>query len=145
QMAKLEAAATLGEQAKRGQLSQQEAKRLAQFVVELAPFYGSGESLAQLISGQSSITGEEVSRFWAAVGVVPIAGGVLKRVGEPAVDALAAIFKGGEAIKTVGAAADLERGVNVAQAAQLRAELNDWAKITPDLSRDAEYIAKTDA
>lgn len=92
---------TLAEIGKRSDLTPEQAKQMAQLAVELAPLYGSGESLVQLITGRSSVTGEETSRFWAAVGVVPVAGGVLKKVGEPAGDALTAIFKRSDAAKDV--------------------------------------------
>jgi len=95
QMAKLESAGTLAEIGKRSTLTPEQANNLAQLAIELAPGYGSGESLMQAMTGRSSVSDEEVSRFWAAVGVVPVAGGVLRRVGEPAVDALATVFKGG--------------------------------------------------
>jgi len=45
------------------------------------------------LTGRSSISGEEVNRFWAALGLVPVAGGVIRRVGEPMVDALAQLGK----------------------------------------------------
>ena len=69
------------------------ARELAQFMIDLAPGFGSLEALAQLSTGRSSITGEEVSRLWASLGLIPVAG-TLKRVGEPAVDGLQAIAKG---------------------------------------------------
>ncbi|MDM0046631.1 filamentous hemagglutinin N-terminal domain-containing protein [Variovorax dokdonensis] len=88
QVAKVVFAATMLEQADKGGLSQEGADQLAQTILELAPLYGTGESVLQLITGRSSLTGEEASRFWAAVGLVPVGGGVLRKVGEPAVDAL---------------------------------------------------------
>ncbi len=96
QMARLEAAGNLAEIARHSGLTPQQGQQLAQLALELAPVYGSGESLVQLLHGRSSVTGEEVSRFWAAVGLTPVAGGVLRRVGEPAVDSLVAIFRGAE-------------------------------------------------
>ena len=66
---------------------------MAQTLIELAPGFGSAESLAQLVTGQSSLTGEEASRFWAAVGLVPTAGGMVPKVGEPAADALVATLR----------------------------------------------------
>lgn len=144
QIEKLALAANLTEIAKRGTLTGEQALQRAQVASELLPIYGSGEALAQLISGKASVTGEEVNRFWAAVGVVPIAGGALRRVGEPAVEGLIAVAKGGEAVKSAGTAADAQRAVSAVQGAQLRSGLSDLAKITPDFSRDAEYIAKTD-
>ena len=95
-------------------LTGHEALQLAQLAVDLAPFYGSSESLAQIISGRSSVSAEEANRFWAAVGVIPVAGGVLRHVGEPSVDALAAIFRGGEATKTAAGASDVARAPSAA-------------------------------
>lgn len=71
--------------------------------MELAPFYGTGESALQLITGKSSVSGEEASRFWADIGVVPVAGGVLKKVGEPASEAIFKIFK------EIGQAQEIEK------------------------------------
>ena len=50
----------------------------------------------QLITGKSSLTGEEADRVWAAIGVVPF-GGVLKKAGEPVVDALLTVLKRSDA------------------------------------------------
>ncbi len=102
QMAKLESAGTLAEIGKRSTLTPEQANNLAQLAIDLAPGYGAGESLMQAMTGRSSVSDEEVSRFWAAVGVVPVAGGVLRRVGESAVDALAAVFKAGDTAKDIG-------------------------------------------
>ncbi|MDM0030484.1 toxin C-terminal domain-containing protein [Variovorax sp. J31P216] len=88
QVAAVERAANLVEMAKRGVITVDQAQQLAQTLLELAPIYGSGESALQLITGKASLTGEEGSRVWAAVGLVPIAGGMVRKVGEPAVDAL---------------------------------------------------------
>lgn len=145
QIEKLALAANLTEIAKRGTLTREQALQRAQVASELLPIYGSGEALAQLINGHSTVSGEEVNRFWAAVGVVPIAGGALRRLGEPAVEGLIAAVKGGEAVKSAGTAADVQHAASAAQGAQLRSELREWAKMTPDFSRDAEYIARTDA
>jgi len=115
QMAALEQAGNLAEIAQRGGMTTPQAQQMAQLLLELAPVYGSGESLLQLITGQSSLTGEEASRVWAAIGIIPVAGGVLKKVGEPAVDALNAIFKGGDAAKSlVNAFADFNQAQNAA-------------------------------
>ena len=99
QMARLEAAGNLAAIARHSGLTPVQGQQMAQLALELAPVYGTGEALVQLLTGQSSVSGEQASRFWAAVGVVPVAGGVLRRAGEPAVDALVAIFKGAEAGK----------------------------------------------
>jgi filamentous hemagglutinin len=144
QMARLEAAGNLAEIARHSGLTPQQGQQLAQLALELAPVYGSGESLVQLVSGKSSVTGEEVSRFWAAVGVVPVAGGVLRRVGEPAVDALVAIFRGGETSKALADASDVARAPSAAQGDQLLTELGSLSQYAVDHSRDAEYLARTD-
>lgn len=83
----------MAEIAKRGTLTTEQAQQLAQIFLETAPGSGTAESLMQLITGQSSLTGEEANRFWAAVGVVPIVGGVFKKVGEPAVEAIGKVVK----------------------------------------------------
>ena len=84
-------------------MTQLQAQELAQLILELAPFYGTGESALQLITGKSSVTEQEASRFWAAIGVVPVAGGVLKKVGEPASEAIFKIFK------EIGQAQEIEK------------------------------------
>jgi hypothetical protein len=93
QAAVVERAADLAEVAKRGVITPEQATRLAQTLLELVPVYGSGESVLQLITGQSSLTGEEASRIWAAVGLVPIAGGMVRKVGEPVVETLASALR----------------------------------------------------
>nr|WP_225561104.1 hemagglutinin repeat-containing protein [Comamonas sp. CMM02] len=75
QVAQVERAANLAAIGQISSMTQRQAQELAQLMLELAPFYGTGESALQLITGQSSMTGEEASRFWAAIGVVPVAGG----------------------------------------------------------------------
>ena len=67
QLGMLTLAANLTELAKRGRLTPEQALQRAQLALELIPVYGSGEALAQLFTGQASITGEDVNRFWAAV------------------------------------------------------------------------------
>lgn len=94
QMSKLEVAANLAAIAQMSSMTQKQAEQLSQVMLELAPIYGNGESVLQLITGKSSLTGEDTSRFWAAIGIVPVAGGVLKKVGEPAVDLVLKILKG---------------------------------------------------
>ncbi|WP_234975062.1 DUF637 domain-containing protein [Variovorax paradoxus] len=89
QVAKVERVATLAAIAQLSTMTEDQAKQLAQLITELVPIYGTGESLIQLITGNSSITGEDANRFWSAVGLVPIAGGMVRRAGEPAVDAIA--------------------------------------------------------
>jgi len=144
QVATLEASATLAESARNGGMDAEKALKLSQLTAELIPFYGTGEALAQLITGRSTITGEEANRFWAAVGLVPVAGGAIRHVGEPLVDVLTVLIKGGESIKDVGAASDALKAGSAVQGLQLRQELQALAKIVPDTSQDAAYIAKTD-
>ncbi|MDO9437081.1 MAG: S-layer family protein, partial [Hydrogenophaga sp.] len=93
QMAALEQAGNLAEIAQRGGMTTPQAQQMAQLLLELAPVYGSGESMLQLITGQSSLTGEEASRVWAAIGIIPVAGGILKKVGEPSAEALQLAIK----------------------------------------------------
>ncbi|MEB5963879.1 hemagglutinin repeat-containing protein [Comamonas testosteroni] len=93
QVAQVERAANLAAIAQVSSMTQHQAQELAQLLLELAPVYGTGESALQLITGKSSLTGEEASRFWAAIGVVPVAGGVLKKVGEPVAEAISQSFK----------------------------------------------------
>jgi hypothetical protein len=107
QAALAESAATKIAIAQRGGLTTEQAQQLAQTLIELAPGFGSAESLAQLVTGQSSLTGEEASRFWASIGLVPIAGGMVRKVGEPAADALTGLLKSTSAAggtKSAGAA-----------------------------------------
>ena len=139
QVAKVEQAATLAEISQRNTLTPQQAQQLTQVLLELLPVYGTGESLTQLITGKSSVTQEEASRLWAAVGMVPVAGGLLKL----GVKEAKALMEAGAAVKplqTGGA-----RGAaHAASGAELRAELVELARIMPDTSKDAEYLAKTD-
>lgn len=92
-MAQVERAANLAAIGQVSSMTQQQVQELAQLMLELAPLYGTGESALQLITGQSSLTGEEASRLWAAIGVVPVAGGVLKKVGEPVAEAISQSLK----------------------------------------------------
>lgn len=144
QMVALERAGNLSAIAQRGGLTTDQAQQLAQLTAELLPFYGTGESMLQLITGRTTVTQEEANRYWAAVGLIPVAGGVVRRVGEPSVEALSAIFRGGEAIKPLANAADQTHAPSAAQGALLQQELNELSKIVVDHSRDAEYLAKTD-
>jgi len=90
QVAKVERVANLAAVAQTSSMTTAQAQELVQFLVELAPVYGTGESLLQLITGNSTITGQEASRFWASVGMVPVAGGVLRRVGASTANAVTA-------------------------------------------------------
>jgi hypothetical protein len=59
----VETAATIIAAAKVSNLTEAHARDLAQFLLDLSPYYGNAESLAQLVAGKSSITGEEVNKF----------------------------------------------------------------------------------
>lgn len=62
-----------------------------------------------------------------------------------AIAGAARVGEGGEAaIKAAGDAAQARPPTSAVQGEHLRTELDEWAKMTPDTSRDAEYIAKTD-
>ncbi|WP_295857394.1 hemagglutinin repeat-containing protein, partial [uncultured Xylophilus sp.] len=107
QMQSMESVGNFVAIAKVSTLTPEQARTLTQTVVELLPFYGSGESLVQLVTGKGSVTGEEASRFWAAVGVVPLAGGMVRKVGEPSVQAIAAVLKDiGSEVKVAGKGGD---------------------------------------
>jgi hypothetical protein len=87
-------------------------EQLAQLVLELMPLVGSAESAAQLITGKQSLTGEEANRFWAAVGLVPVAGGIIHRVGNTTADvakALQAADKAADVAKQQGLINDANR------------------------------------
>jgi filamentous hemagglutinin len=104
QVTRVERAANLAAIAQRSSMTTTQAMQLAQFLTELAPVYGTGESLIQLVTGNSSITGEEANRFWAAVGLAPVAGGMIRRVGEPTVEAIAAWMRtSGDAVAVANA------------------------------------------
>jgi len=92
QGAKLEQTLNLVEMAQRGKLNAKDATNLTQLIIEVAPGTGTLESLAQLITGKQSLTGEETSRLWAAVGVVPF-GGVLKPLGRKVGDLATVLAK----------------------------------------------------
>ncbi|WP_302174903.1 hemagglutinin repeat-containing protein [uncultured Hydrogenophaga sp.] len=144
QMAALERAGNLSSIAQRGGLTTDQARQLAQLTTELLPFYGTGESVLQLLTGRSTVTQEEANRYWAAVGLIPVAGGIVRRVGEPSVEALSAIFRGGESIKPLANASDQAHAPSSAQGSLLHKELGELSKPVVDHSRDAEYLAKTD-
>lgn len=91
QMQKLEAAGNLSAIAERSELTTEQARQLTQTVLELMPVFGSAESVAQLVTGKQSLTSDEADRFWAAVGVVPIAGAMLQRVGRTTADVVNAM------------------------------------------------------
>lgn len=108
QVVRVEIAANLIAISKISSMTQEQAQQLSQVMLELVPIYGSGESVLQLITGHSSLTGEEASRFWAAVGLIPVAGGALKVVGKPVeklVDKVINELKTSEKLKNIPRAA----------------------------------------
>jgi hypothetical protein len=106
QAAKLERALNLVEVAQRGKLNQGDAVSLTQLVMEIAPGTGTLESLAQLITGKQTLTGDETSRLWAAIGVIPF-GGVLKPLGRTVGDLASVLSKDADIIaKRVGSGAN---------------------------------------
>ncbi len=92
-MVALERAGNLSEIAQHSALTPEQARQLTQVVLELAPFYGNGEALAQLLTGKSSLTGEDASKLWAAVGLVPVVGGVFRKMVEPSAEMLSAVLR----------------------------------------------------
>ncbi|MDP1685448.1 MAG: hypothetical protein Q8L67_09410, partial [Hydrogenophaga sp.] len=93
QMVALERAGNLSEIALHSALTAEQARQLTQLVLELAPFYGNGEALAQLLTGKSSLTGEDASKLWAAVGLMPVVGGVFRKMVEPSAEMLSAVLR----------------------------------------------------
>ena len=93
QMVALERAGNLSEIAQHSALTPEQARQLTQMVLELAPLYGNGEALAQLLTGKSSLTGEDASKLWAAVGLMPIVGGVFRKMVEPSAEMLSAVLR----------------------------------------------------
>lgn len=82
QVVQVERAANLAALSQVSSLTSEQAQQFAQVLLDLLPIYGNLEALAQLTTGSSSLTGEEVNQFWAAVGLLP-AGGIIRKVGEP--------------------------------------------------------------
>ena len=60
---------------------------------DYASVYGSLESFTQLVTGRATMTGEEVNRFWAAVGLIPIVGGVIRETGVPLIKLIPDVAK----------------------------------------------------
>ena len=100
------------ELSKRPQLTLEQSEKLTQSVLELMPVMGNAESVMQLITGKSSVSGEEASRFWASVGLVPLAGGILERAGASALDVVKAFLaadKVADSTKAAGLINDANR------------------------------------
>ncbi len=105
-MAKLEAAATLTEvQRNGGGLTVAQSKELSQFVLELMPVYGNAESLMQVLTGRSSVSGEEANRWLAGIGLVPVIGPVAGRAVGAVADAAAVAAKEVKNLKEAGTTA----------------------------------------
>mgnify|MGYP003583194609 CR=1 FL=1 len=114
QAAAFASAANLAEVAKRGGLTTEQAEQLAQTLLELAPGYSTAESMLQLVTGESSLTGEEASTFWATIGLVPVAGGITRKVFEPIADsAMSAIRTIGSEGSKFGEASSLANGARL--------------------------------
>ncbi|WP_445656604.1 hemagglutinin repeat-containing protein [Achromobacter sp. NCFB-sbj8-Ac1-l] len=76
-------------------LTKEKADTLAQAVLDLAPGVSNASALYELVTGKTA-TGEDANRFFAAIGVVPVLGGIVK--------------KGGQALHTF---ADAEKALDV--------------------------------
>jgi filamentous hemagglutinin len=61
--------------------------------MDLAPGVSTPESLAQLLTGRSSLTGQEKSRLWGAIGLILFAS-VLKQAREPSLAGSKSIARG---------------------------------------------------
>lgn len=73
-------------------VTQEDAEALSQTVLEMMPIYGSIESTLQLLTGKSSLTGEEVDRYVAALGLIPFAG-TIRKAGAASTDLLSIAIK----------------------------------------------------
>jgi hypothetical protein len=121
--------AAIADRAARGggsPLTTQQAQQLAQFAMELMPVAGSAESLSQLMTGRQTLTGEEANRFWAAIGLVPVAGGIIARVGNTAVDVA-------QAIRAADTATDVSRASLINESNRLFRQYAD------DIERQTGY------
>ncbi|UAN04571.1 hemagglutinin repeat-containing protein [Achromobacter mucicolens] len=73
-------------------LTKEKADALAQSVLDLAPGVSNASALYELVTGMTA-TGDEANRYFAAIGLVPLAGGMIKK-GSQAVHAFAEADKG---------------------------------------------------
>ncbi|WP_277404393.1 pre-toxin TG domain-containing protein [Achromobacter xylosoxidans] len=90
------------------QLTKEKADALAQAALDLAPGVSNASALYELMTGKTA-TGEEANRFFSAIGLVPVVGGMLKKGGQALhvfADADKAIDVGKIGTKGVGGAAD---------------------------------------
>ncbi|MGW9064023.1 pre-toxin TG domain-containing protein [Achromobacter animicus] len=62
-------------------LTKEKADELAQAVLDLAPGVSNVSALYELVTG-STATGDEANRYFAAIGLVPLAGGMIKKGGQ---------------------------------------------------------------
>jgi len=93
QVAMLERAGDLTAIEQSSTLTVSQAQELAQLYIQLEPGFGSAESIKELLTGKATMTGEPVNRFWAAVGVVPVVGGIIRETGVPLVALISDIAK----------------------------------------------------
>jgi len=62
-------------------LTKEKGDALAQAVLDLAPGVSNASALYELVTGKAA-TGDEANRYFAAIGLVPVVGGMLKKGGE---------------------------------------------------------------
>ncbi len=62
-------------------MTKKKADELAQVVLDLAPGVSSASALYELVTGRMA-TGDEANRYFAAIGLVPLAGGMIKKGGQ---------------------------------------------------------------
>lgn len=82
------------------QLSKERADTLAQAVLDLAPGVSNASALYELLTGTMA-TGDEANRYFAAIGLVPVLGGIIKKGGQ-AVHVFAEADKAVDATKVGG-------------------------------------------
>ncbi|RMX07832.1 filamentous hemagglutinin N-terminal domain-containing protein [Corticibacter populi] len=127
-LSQLEYVLTTAHIVQRGEgLTKERAKLISQFFIEIAPGWGTTESAMQLMTGRSSLTKEEASRFWASMGLVPVIGGAIRRVGEPSVDAIV------EVLRTSGGTANNVTAIRLAEQLRLQ-NLEDISSRDPRLA-----------
>jgi len=63
-------------------MTTQRAREVAQTAVDLAPFVSNASSLYELMNGSSPVSGDEANRWLAALGVVPVFGGMIRGAGK---------------------------------------------------------------
>jgi len=83
------------------QLTKEKGDTLAQAVLDLAPGVSNASALYELLTGKTA-TGDEANQYFAAIGLVPVVGGILKKGGET-VQVFAQADKALDAAKVGGA------------------------------------------